>query len=276
MKLGCHVSIRNGYYGAARTAHSIGAKSYQYFPKNPRALGVKNYDRQDAERCAEFCGNQQISSIGHTAYPVNIAIQDSGVRKAIAAALLNDLDIAERCGSVGVVVHFGKYKGDEPLEGYRLILEMLNRVLSAWNGRALLLLENQAAEMGMTLEELVQIRSLAERPEAIGFCFDTCHAFASGLWTDGNLAELVLKGEELGYLKQLKAVHLNDSLYPGGSFRDRHAMIGHGEIGERRIKQFLESKFIYDDLPVVLETPTPAGSSHQEEIKAVGRLISND
>lgn len=35
------------------------------------------------------------------------------------ASLRNDLEIAEACGSVGIVVHFGHFAGMEPLQGYQ-------------------------------------------------------------------------------------------------------------------------------------------------------------
>lgn len=41
MYFGCHVSISKGYYEAAKIAHQIGAKSFQYFSKNPRVLVSK-------------------------------------------------------------------------------------------------------------------------------------------------------------------------------------------------------------------------------------------
>ncbi len=65
-----------------------------------------------------------------------------------------------------------------------------------------MLIENQAGEgtnMGKTLEELVQIRNLADHNERIGFCLDSCHTFASGLWNGSNWAQIEARGEELGF-----------------------------------------------------------------------------
>lgn len=68
---------------------------------------------------------------------------------------------------------------------------------SLWNGRTKLLIENQAGNHGnegMTLEELVKVRELSRFPEKIGFCFDTCHAFASGIWNPQHTEELLERG----------------------------------------------------------------------------------
>ncbi|MCR2804959.1 deoxyribonuclease IV [Paenibacillus soyae] len=275
MRLGSHVSIRNGYLAAAKEAYRIGGRSFQYFPKNPRSLSVKAFDRSDAERCARYCREQGLASIAHTPYTTNLSVDEPELRQATVRSLINDLDIASVCGSVGLVVHFGKYKGRDPLKGYQLMIEMLNEVLEHSEGSALLLIENhsgQGGRMGMTFEELVQVRSLSGYSDKIGFCFDTCHAFASGLWTGDNWSAVMEKGIELGYFEHLKAVHLNDSVYPSQAFKDRHANVGRGCIGESRMKQFLLSPVIRQ-LPIVLETPNSSAYPHEEELKFVHSMI---
>lgn len=271
MKLGSHVSIRNGYKVAAQTAVRIGAEAYQYFPKNPRSLSVKTFDRKDAEQCAAFCKENGILSIAHAPYPVNLSVEGKEMRQALQLSLANDMEIAEACGSVGLVVHFGKYRGHDPLEGYKLMIDMLNRLLADWEGELLLLIENNAGQggrMGITLEELVQVRKLASCPEKIGFCLDTCHAFASGLWDGKNWPDVEFQGKGLDYFQHLKAIHLNDSVYGYASFRDRHANVGKGKIGLEGMAQFLQSTELRG-LPVVLETPDSAGYTHQDEIRFI-------
>ena len=268
MKFGSHVSIRNGYLGAAQETVKLGGQAFQYFPKNPRSLTVKPYDQGDARACKQFCVERDIKSVAHTPYPTNLSVEDKEIRKVTIASLLNDLEIANACGSVGVVVHFGKYKGKDPLSGYKYMIETLNEVLVQWKDEALLLIENNAGQgvrMGTTLEELVQVRQLTDYPEKIGFCLDTCHAFASGVWTGLNWSSVEEKGKELQYFSHLKAVHLNDSVYPCGSFRDRHANIGRGMIGERAFRELVQTHMI-EGLPVILETPSSSAYSHKEEI----------
>jgi deoxyribonuclease-4 len=273
--IGCHISIRNGYSGAAKTAVAFGATAFQYFPKNPRGLAVKDFSTADAAECAEICRQHGIQSIAHTTYATNLAAEGA-LREPTIRSLRNDLDIAEACGSVGVVVHFGKWKtGKDPLEGYKIIIGALNEVLQDWRGRALLLIENQAGEgtsVGATMEEMTSIRQLSQFPEKLGFCLDTCHLFASGVWTGGNWNELLETGRSIGYMEHLKALHLNDSVYGTASRRDRHANIGGGAIGAVPLAEVLQSREMAT-LPVVLETPVPAGSSHQAEIEYVRTLV---
>ncbi|MBW5448174.1 deoxyribonuclease IV [Cohnella sp. CFH 77786] len=272
MRIGAHVSTRDGYRGAARVAVATGGNAFQYFPKNPRSLNVKAFDRRDAEACADWCRTNGVTSVAHGPYPVNPAAEGEAARK-MALSTLNDLDIAEACGSVGVVVHFGVYKGKDPLQGYRNIIQWLNAVTSAWTGKAKVLLENLAGDhgdIGTTPEELVQIRNLCDSPGKIGFCLDTCHLFASGGWKPGGWTAFAERAGSLGYWDALEAVHLNDSRYPSGSRKDRHAAIGEGWIGEEGFRELLSAPGIRR-VPLILETPAEEDGTHRQQMALVKR-----
>ncbi|WP_216827737.1 deoxyribonuclease IV [Alkalihalobacterium elongatum] len=276
MYVGNHISIRNGYYEAAKTAHRIGASAFQYFPKNPRSLKVKDFDREDARQCASFCKEHDIKTIAHTPYPTKLIPEDINDEELIIASIKNDLEIAEACGSIGIVVHFGTTKKLEIIEGYQKMIEMLDRILMDWDGNTLLLIENNAGagtDMGITFEEMVQVRKLSDYPEKIGFCFDTCHAYASGIWDGDNWGELEAKGLELEYFTHLKAIHFNNSKYPFGARKDRHANIISGHISKEQWLTFLERAFM-KDIPVILETPNDDPNIHEKEIQIIKQWIS--
>lgn len=270
MIFGCHVSIKNGYSGAAKRAAEFGAAAFQYFPKNPRSLSVKDFDLGDASNCKEFCQEHNIVSVAHTPYSTSLTPSEDKKDLTIAS-LINDLEIADTCGSVGVVVHFGsQISKTDPLASYHLMLEMLNSVLRQWDGECLLLIENNAGTkgaLGTTFEELVQIRNLTEYPEKIGFCLDTCHMFASGLWNGENTADFFSKGQELAYFEHLKIIHLNNSKYPPGSRKDRHANIFQNGLIKPEFLQDIIISPVVNHIPFVLETPDDEGVTHKEEIK---------
>jgi len=276
MHLGCHVSIRDGYLGAAKNAMRQGASAFQYFPKNPRSLTVKPFDTGDAEACRKFCQEYSLKSIAHTPYPTNLSADNEETFRATVRSVRNDLEIASACGSIGVVVHFGQFKGEsrDPLYGYLRMIEMANEILSAWDGSALLLIENNAGQgnrMGTSLEELAQVRSLLDQPDKVGYCFDTCHAFASSLWSGENWREVESRARELDYLRHVKAIHLNDSMYPHQSFRDRHANIGKGYIPLSGFADFFRTPE-FQGLPIILETPHLSGKTHRDEISKFPRI----
>ena len=61
-------------------------------------------------------------------------------------------------------------------------------------------------------------------------------------------------------LDRLGSLHVNDSVTPLGSHRDRHANLGDGEIGRAGIAAFL-SEPRFEGLPCVLEGPGHAGKA---------------
>ena len=269
MRFGCHLSIKDGFLGAAKKAYGMQAAAFQYFPKNPRSLSIKEFDKEDAARCKVFCEETGVVSVSHTPYPTSITPHDAELRSQVVRSLLNDLEIAEACGSIGVVVHFGKHLPKTTLlESYQLMIEVLNEVLGEWEGEAKVLLENSAGvpgAIGTTLEELVQIRKLCNESEKVGFCFDTCHAFSCGLWNGDNWTEVAEKATELGYFEELKVIHFNNSKYPSGEGKDRHAPIfGPGHIKVTQFDQMLETPAL-KRIPFILETPKEE-IPHEKEI----------
>lgn len=278
LRLGGHLSIRGGYGKAAEEASLHCAGAFQYFPKNPRSLAVKDYDKRDAERCREICERYGILSVAHTPYPSNLAVgpnDEEGQYERIIMSLRNDLEIAESCGSVGIVVHFGTYKQRNPLQGYQNIIQCINEVLSGWNGKAKLLIENQAGDhgmMGITLEEMVQIRNLCQSPDHIGFCLDSCHAFASGMWTGKDDTTFMSHAEKLGYFDALEVIHLNDSKYPALSRKDRHARVGMGYIGELGFRSFFRHPALRSK-PLIMESETGKDGTYKEDIDKIRQWI---
>ena len=83
---------------------------------------------------------------------------------------------------------------------------------------------------------------------------DTCHVFAAGYDIVNNLDGVFGEFDRIIGLERLKAVHLNDSLMPFASNKDRHAKIGEGTIGAKALANFVCHPAV-KDLPIILETP---------------------
>lgn len=276
--VGGHHSIRAGFAGAAQTAMKQGGNCFQFFSKNPRSLTVKNYDRADALRCKQLCTEHELLSVIHTPYPTNLAIDYEEANDQFnrtVSSLINDLEMSEACGSIGIIVHFGIYKGINMLQGYQNIIQCINKVLSGWRGNSLLLLENQAGDhgdMGMTIEELTKIRDLCDNPEYVGFCLDTCHAFAAGMWTGDQDHHFVDKAYQLHFWEHVKCIHLNDSVYPAHARKDRHARVGEGYIGKKGFEFFLSIPEVRTK-PMIMESKTGKEGTYREDIDRVRSLV---
>jgi deoxyribonuclease IV len=157
-------------------------------------------------------------------------------------------------------------------------VETLNQILVDYEGSTKLLLENtagQGTELGLTIEELVEIRQATDDPEKIGFCFDTCHGFAAGIWQMETFPSLLQTMTECEYLHHLVVIHFNDSKVPYQSRKDRHEKIGKGKIGAEALALFLRVPLLAG-MPVILETPVEDESEYAEEIKLLHRLRAED
>ena len=137
-----------------------------------------------------------------------------------------------------------------------MIVNLLNKIIKH-NQSTMILLETMSgkgSEVGSKFEELSSIISQIEIKEKIGICLDTCHIYAAGYDIVNNLDDVINQFDKIIGLNNLKAIHLNDSLMPLGSHKDRHAKIGEGEIGSRALIQFINHPAI-KNLPIILETP---------------------
>lgn len=274
MKIGCHISVAKGFFKAAKRAHELGADAFQVFTKNPRALRPKKLNRADAEKGKHYCEEQGITLVCHTPYITNLSTPKPDLHEVTIRSIQEDLAIADAFGAVGAVVHCGKHVGEGEEYGRSRMVETLNLILAEYEGNTKLLLENtagQGSELGLSISELVEIRAAVDKPEKIGFCFDTCHAFAAGIWNEETFADLVDEMEETRYLENLVAIHFNDSKAPWGSRKDRHEKIGKGEIGAQALSLFLKEPR-FEGLPVVLETPVGDEQEYAEEIRYLYEL----
>lgn len=55
-------------------------------------------------------------------------------------------------------------------------------------------------------------------------------------------------------IDKIKCIHVNDSMNPIGSHKDRHANLGYGTIGFENLINVIYNKRL-DDIPKILETP---------------------
>lgn len=277
MRIGCHLSVAKGYAAAVARAPGLGARCFQYFTKNPRGFrNAKPVDETDAACGRELLVQEDVVTIGHAPYLINLASPEDELYQLSIDALVGDLVVGEARGSYGVVVHCGKGKDRERAWALARMQEALATVLERYTGPVRLLIENtagQGSEIGSTLEELLL---LAEpfAPDRLGFCFDTQHAFAAGAVPEGRV-DAFPGFAEPRYLSRLGAIHLNDSKVPFGARRDRHELIGQGFIGPHGIRAVLADPRL-EAIPFYLETPVEKEQQYADEIRTCHALLAED
>ena len=245
MILGSHVD----QHDPIGEAKARGAQAVQIMLGNPQSFrdvsvahpGGAAALRQEAE-------DADVDIYVHSHYVINVASTNNRVRIPSRKLLQRIVDGAAEIGAKGVVVHGGHVTADdEPETGFdnwRKCVEGLDLAVPV-------LIENTAGgkyAMARGLERLAglwEAIKAADGYENIGFCLDTCHAFAGGEELPG-LADRIR-----AITGRIDLVHANDSQGAFNSGVDRHANLGQGQIPPEELAGLIKDAAA----PVVLETP---------------------
>jgi deoxyribonuclease IV len=240
-----------------------GCEAMQVFNQSPRQWRPTRWKPDDVAEFLELMkGGPVRSATIHAVYLINPATKDREMRQKSAASLIHALRMGDEIGADGVVVHPGSTVGEPKEEALPRVGEMLRHAL-AESESCRLLLENTAGAgntIGRSFEELRELIDLGGGDKRIGVCLDSCHMYASGfdIATADKLAEVMDRYEKVIGIRRLRCLHVNDSLTPLGSNRDRHAIPGEGEIGARGCAAFL-SEPRFEKLPALFEGPGTGG-----------------
>lgn len=270
MHIGCHLSPSNGYLAMGRDALSIGADTFQFFTRNPRGSRAKAIDPADAAALDALQREHGFApTVAHAPYTLNPCSADARVREFAQMTMADDLArlSALPCGLYNL--HPGSHTGQGAATGMRLSGTLLRQALSASATTDVALLvetmAGQGSEIGGTFEQIAAILDAAGGDARLGVCLDTCHVFAAGYDIANDLDGVLARFDRVVGLGRLRAVHLNDSLQPLGSRRDRHARIGEGYIGLAALLAVTRHPALCC-LPFILETPQEGLAGYANEI----------
>ena len=273
MYLGAHLSSAGGFAKMGEMALKIGADTFQCFVRNPRGARAKAADPADLERLRVLLAENGFGPIvAHAPYIMNPCSRDDGIRRLAEKMLREDLALLEHLPGNYYNFHPGSHVGQGVEEGCRLIAGMLNRVIDPAQSTVVLLetMAGKGSEIGGRFEELRLILDQLALPEKVGVCMDTCHMSDAGYDIIGDLDGVLEAFDRVVGLARLRAVHINDSMNPPGSRKDRHARIGEGTLGTEAILRVITHPALRG-LPFLLETPTD-DAGHGEEIALLLRL----
>lgn len=280
--LGAHVSVAGGTPKAIGRATELGCTAIQIFVKNASQWRGKELSGSEAEA---FRAARAESAVGpvvaHGSYLINLCTTDPALLDKSREALADELARCALLGVEGLVIHPGAHLGAGDEAGIDCAAASLDAVLAALpDAPTRILLENTAGQgscLGHRLEHLARIRERVSAPERVGICVDTCHAFAAGyaIHEPAGYEDFLAEIEDLVGLGALGAVHLNDSVRPFGSRRDRHAHIGEGEIGLELFARILQDPRLAR-VPMVVETePGDGMEGHREDLETLRGLVSS-
>ncbi len=265
MKIGSHVSIKDGLIGAAKESHSYGSNTFMIYtgaPQNTRRSPIENMKVEEGH---EFMRANNLSDfVVHAPYIINLASYKPNIFNLATEFLTLELDRTAAMGSNYLVLHPGAFTDKDAEYGMKRIAEGLNMVLDN-NTKPYICLETMAGkgtEIGRTFEELAQIIEMVEHKEKIGICFDTCHTHDSGYDIIHDFDGVIKEFDSIIGLDRLKVLHVNGSLNPRGAKKDRHANIGASDDNPRgkdhigaEVLKYIVNHDAFKGIPKILETP---------------------
>jgi deoxyribonuclease-4 len=277
MRVGAHVSVAGGMPKAFSWYDQFDCESLQVFTKSQLQWAAKPLDPDEIYAWLELWEQHAWPDcFVHNSYLINLATPDETLREKSVAGMVDELERAAVLGIPWVNTHPGSSKDAGRERGLDYCVKSLQETLTRTEGLGVgILLENTAGMgncLGGTFDELAYLLQQVNQPERMGVCFDTCHGFASGydLRSEDSYQAVWQQFDERIGLDALKAFHLNDSLYPLNSHRDRHAEIGKGQIGVDAFR-FLMNDPRFAELPGVTELAddlTPVSIERLKSLRA--------
>ncbi len=295
MNIGAHFSTEKGLIGAVDACETINGNAIQVFFKSPMNMKTKiKLTEEDAAQTKEAIKESGIFLVTHGSYLLNLCNPVDNSTKWLRDNLIEDLEFADKCGSVGVIIHMGsqnvKIKGKKVSISYDEALgnmvANIREILNEFKGNAKIILETCSAEgakIAKTVEQFCQLYNSFTKIEKgrIGLCVDTCHIFVAGYSINlpSGFHDYFQKFDDLIGLSKITCFHMNDSKAPLASRRDRHENIGKGYIYKDNMYALRMVKHIAKEysIPMILETHDKSPySTYQKEIALIRDLDDLD
>jgi deoxyribonuclease IV len=263
--LGAHTIDNGGIHMAVLRAGNGGMTALQVFTAIPRFYGDKSTIKP--ERVARFktalakTKIKPANVVVHAAYVLSVATPEQDKWERASAGLTKELERSSALGVGSVCFHPGSAGASDRSDSAKRIAKAIVAAIKTNDSETRLLVENTAGAgktMGKTAEEVGQI--LAAVPKALrartGYGLDTCHLFSSGYDIKSSKKALtsVLDEFEEATGEPPSFFHLNDSESELGSNKDRHVLIGEGQIGKEPFEWLMQDQRS-SGIPLILETP---------------------
>ena len=259
--IGAHTSAAGGVFNALYRGKEIGATTIQLFTSNQKQWKGKEITEEIVELWEEALHETGIKNImSHDSYLINLGSPNPELLKKSLVTFKEEIIRCQKLKLTFLNFHPGAATTDTTEKCLDTIVKSLlsfEKLVSS--GKTRLLLETTAGQgtsVGHTFEHLSYILGKVKSHIPIGVCIDTCHIFSAGydIRTEASWNKTLEDFDKIVGLKHLYAIHVNDSMKPLGSKKDRHASLGKGEIGLDAFKFMMQDKRLRD-LPKYLETP---------------------
>lgn len=264
MLIGSHQSISKSIDLSIERALADGCECLQVFVKNNNRWVGKEIPEEAAEKFRDGIIRHNLKVCSHACYLINLASYKEDTYSKSVNGYKDELSRCDRLNIPYYVIHPGSHVGEGRERGISRIAETIDTVYDE-GYECMTLLEmvaGQGTNIGATIEDMLDIIELSNAKDKIGICLDSCHIFAAGYDIKDDY-DRVFEQFFDAFGDKIKVFHLNDSKKPLNSRRDRHEMIGKGEIGEDFFKKVVNDDR-FSDILGILETPIETKYYKQE------------
>lgn len=285
MYLGCHLNMANHELSDTLTYMKLqNMNCLQIMLTSPNNRSCKcKYSMDDLRNYAILFKKEDIKCFVHGKYLYNFCRNTDWQNKSLEVEIR-----MANAFNADLVIHQGKNLKELELtndQAKQVFADNLTTILQKTSDCTnKILLENsarQGTEMGYTMIELMLIRRLIPRPYRyrVGFCYDTCHGFASGQYTLQNSDNIKLFRKivcKTLKFRNLSLIHLNDSKSIFDHHADRHEDIGKGHIWKDKLEILSEFLTLCKNKKICVVTETPCGGDDRiREHKLLMNLVDN-
>ena len=265
--IGCHLTISKGFAAMGQEAVRLGGNTAQFFTRNPRGGKAKDIDPADIAGLRDIMKEHRFGPlIAHAPYTINPCAAKPETLEFARITMADDLRRLDFLPGTLYNFHPGSHVGQGAEAAVEKIAETLNLVLYPEMQTTVLLetMAGKGTEMGSSFQELRAILDRVALSDRVGVCLDTCHVSDAGYDIIGDLDGVLEEFDRVIGLDRLRALHLNDSMNPPGSHKDRHERLGKGFLGMDTFRHIMTHPLLRN-LPKVLETPNDT-HGYAEEI----------
>ncbi len=267
LKIGAHIPKESG--SIIKTFDIIKknkGNALQLFISNPRSAelsNIQNYSKIASE-IHNYCKLNNFELVIHAPYTINLAKEPKINKRTVdlkdcywVNLMINQLTVSDLIGSIGVVVHVGKYTTNSKEDGLKFMYNSLIYIIEEMKRLKInskLILETPAGagtELLTDIDEfIIFYDSFSDSyKEHMGICIDTAHVWSSG-YDLNEYYNYIAKTHN----NDIIVIHLNNSKKEQGSNADNHDTLFEGKIPLRDIELFIKN--INHNPLIILETPS--------------------
>lgn len=273
--VGAHINRDKTIVKTMENIKNAGGNALQIFVSSPRSTALTDIVKYESisHDIKEYLKQNDFKLVIHSPYVINVASELKNCKRTLTIdecywikTIINQLEISDLIGSIGVVLHVGKHvklSYNDGLENMRTAIKYVLNDISKKKLNTKLILETpagQGTELLTDLKDFIKFYNsfTKEEQKYLGICLDTAHTWALGYDLDEAYDLLFSKSNA----KNITLIHLNNSLVKKGAKKDRHATILNGMIPNDKMNDFIKS-IKKNKTVIILETPS---SDYDKEI----------